>query len=91
MLFKPTLIFYDANEMEFAKIQGNFTAWNFTIKLSDGAQVGEINKKFAGVAKELFTTADHYLVKLTGSVDKDKQHMLLAVACVIDMVYKEYK
>jgi len=90
-LLKPTFVIFDNNNVEFAKIEGNFVAWNFVITLNDGTKVGEINKKFSGIAKEMFTTADNYIVKLNSqSLSKEHKKILISVACIIDMVFKEY-
>ena len=90
-LLKPTFTLFDKDDNEFAKIQGNFIAWKFTITSTDGKNLGTINKKFAGLGKELFTTADNYLVKLHAtSITPEQRKILTSVACIIDMVFKEY-
>ena len=90
-LFKPVFSLYSKHEIKFAKIEGNFVAWNFVITSVNGEKIGEINKKFAGIAKEMFTTADNYLVKLNNSLSEDNRKVLTSVACVIDLICKEYK
>ena len=90
--FKPTFSLRDNSEQEFAKIEGNIMAWNFKITSNDSREIGTINKKFAGVAKELFTTSDNYLININNELLNEQQRKLLtSVACVIDMIFKEYK
>jgi uncharacterized protein YxjI len=54
--------------------------------------VGTINKKWGGLTKELFTTADKYIV----SIDRKEnltndfvRALIVATATTIDMVLKE--
>lgn len=87
---KPTFYLYE-NEQEFAKIEGNFTAWNFNITSPEGHDYGQIDKKFAGIAKEFLTTADNYVVRLDhDSLNENQQKILSSVSCVIDLIFKEY-
>lgn len=91
-LLKPVLKLLDAQGQEFAEIRGNIIAWNFTITAPDGQEIGKVTKKWAGVGRELFTTADNYLVQLNKSgMSEDRKKMLTTVPGVIDMVFKEYK
>jgi uncharacterized protein YxjI len=50
-----------------------------------------VTKKWAGLAKELFTTADNYVLKITDDIPADQPVRLLILAAVtcIDMVLKE--
>lgn len=91
--FKPTFHLFDKQGVEFAKIHGNMVGWTFNISSMDGKNLGVINKKFAGIAKELFTTSDNYMVRFEPSniLNKEQKMILTSVACVIDMIFKEYK
>ncbi|MDR0405808.1 MAG: hypothetical protein LBH54_03315, partial [Clostridiales bacterium] len=73
-------------------IAGDWRGWNFTVTAADGAAIGTINKKWAGAMKELFTTADKYIVTIDSSVtDKTRRTALVAAATTIDMVLKEIR
>jgi uncharacterized protein YxjI len=90
--FKPTFKIFDNNTNLLAEISGDWKAWNFDIKNEAGADVGKINKKWAGAMKEIFTSADKYYVFIDPSFeDGNKKMAVLATAVTIDMVLKESK
>lgn len=73
-----------------AKIQGNWTAWDFVISDASGNQIGSISKKFNGLAKEIFTDADKYVISIEPSVTDPTLRMAMAsAASIVDVVYKE--
>lgn len=82
---------YDNNNMQIAEIKGDWKGWNFQFILKDGTQAGTVTKKWAGLGKELFTSADNYIV----SINKNERNqitynaLLLAACLAIDIVYKE--
>lgn len=67
----------------------NWRAWNFTIVDSSEQEVATINKKWAGLGKELFTTADNYAVEIQPSVEGDLRLLVLASAAGIDTALKQ--
>jgi uncharacterized protein YxjI len=91
-LFKPTFQIFDNAENLVAEINGDWTAWNFTIKDASENQIGTISKKWAGAMKELLTTADKYNVRLEAE-DLTMNHKIavLSAAITIDMILKESK
>ena len=44
----------------------NWRAWNFSIRDASGSEVARITKTWEGMAKTLFTTADDYLLEVSG-------------------------
>jgi uncharacterized protein YxjI len=80
----------DANEQPVCELKGKWTSWDF--KFMDGStELAYITKKWAGLGRELFTTADNYMLEISDVVDPDdmvRQLILAAVMC-IDMVLKE--
>ncbi len=89
---KPRFQIFDANENQVAEINGDWRAWNFSITDSNGIQIGLINKKWAGVAKEFFTSADKYHVSIEpGYTENTNKINIVATAITIDMVLKESK
>lgn len=75
-----------------AEINGDWKAWNFSMLDVQGIEMGKVTKKWAGMAKELFTTADKYIVHIDkpGATSREKL-TVLTVAITIDMVLKESK
>lgn len=71
-------------------LKGKWTGWDF--KFMDGeTELAHVTKKWAGLGKELFTTADNYILQISESVSTEtstRQLILAAVMC-IDMVLKE--
>ena len=57
----------------------------------DGVQLAQVTKRWAGIGKELFTTADNYVVSIDPTLsDKNETRLLiLAAALCIDKVLKE--
>lgn len=71
-------------------LKGSWTSWDFRFE-QDGNELARVTKKWAGLGKELFTSADNYMLVINDSVPVDasvRQLILAAVMC-IDMVLKE--
>ena len=80
----------DAQDQPVCTLQGNWTGWDF--KFVAGTTVlAQVSKKWAGLGKELFTSADNYMLTIADSVRPDDPRRLLLLAAVmsIDMVLKE--
>lgn len=71
-------------------IKGDFVAWNYIISDASGAQVGTISKKFSGIGREIFTTADKYIVSVDPSLtDEVLRSTIISIAAGLDMILKE--
>jgi len=80
----------DAHGQELCTLQGKWTGWNFSFSRGN-TELAKVNKKWAGIGKELFTTADNYILSIDAGVapgDPVRPLILAAVMC-IDMVLKE--
>ena len=80
----------DANQTTVCHLKGKWTGWDFRFLEGDN-ELAHVTKKWAGIGKELFTSADNYVLKISDSVPADnvaRQLILAAVMC-IDMVLKE--
>jgi uncharacterized protein YxjI len=73
-----------------ATLKGSWTGWNFTFVKEDQV-IAKVSKKWSGLGKEMFTTADNYMLTIDEQVPA--QHplrlMILASMMCIDMVLKE--
>lgn len=80
----------DANENILCTLKGKWTGWNFKF-IKDNVEFAHVSKKWAGVGKELFTSADNYMLEIDKTVSPDHPIRLLILAAVmcIDMVLKE--
>ena len=81
---------FDVNDTLICSLNGSLFAWDFKFVRNQEA-IGAVTKKWAGIGKELFTTADNYILEINSSVAKDDLARLMMVASVlcIDMVIKE--
>ena len=80
----------DLSEKVVCTLKGKWTGCDFRF-LSGTTQLAHVTKKWAGIGKELFTSADNYVISIAPSVPADGPARPLIVAAVlcIDMVFKE--
>ncbi len=67
----------------------NWRSWDFAIEDASGVEVGRINKKWAGIGRELFTTADHYQVLIHHELPYPLRLMVIASAVTVDTALKQ--
>lgn len=79
---------FDSSDNEVALVKGDWKGWNFRF-LADETEIGSVTKKWSGVGKELFTSADNYIVTLNGDPSPQKSVLLLAAGLAVDTVYGE--
>jgi uncharacterized protein YxjI len=81
---------YDHADQKVAEVKGNWKGWDFTFLDANGREIGKVTKKWAGLGKELFTSADNYMISLSnGGSNADHAALLLAAGLAVDVVYKE--
>jgi hypothetical protein len=64
-------------------------SWDFAIHDSAGAEVGRITKKWAGLLKEGYTTADTYVLQIDAEVSLDLRLLMFASAAGLDVALKQ--
>jgi uncharacterized protein YxjI len=80
----------DAAGERIGSIDGeNWRSWDFAIHDATGAEVGRVTKKWAGVLKEGFTTADTYVLQIEGEISDDLRLMMVASAAGLDVAIKQ--
>jgi uncharacterized protein YxjI len=79
---------YDMRDQLIAEVKGDWKGWNFKFIDSKGAEQGTVSKKWAGIGKELFTSADNYMISIADDF-KANAGLLLAAGLAIDIVFKE--
>ncbi len=80
----------DANDTPICQLKGKWTGWDFRFTAGN-QEFAHVTKKWSGLGKELFTTADNYVLEISPGVpagSSARQLILAAVMC-IDMVLKE--
>lgn len=82
---------FDASERSLCMLKGKWTSWKFKFVAHDGKEFATVTKKWSGIGKELFTSADNYILQISPEVPADhplRQLIMAAVMC-IDLVLKE--
>ena len=83
-------LIYDMKDQEVAELKGDWKGWDFKFIGKDGRQLGRVTKKWAGIGKELFTSADNYVISLEGPTqNRAAATLLLAAGLAVDIVLKE--
>ena len=80
----------DSNDQIICTLKGKWTSWDFKF-MQGNNELASVSKKWAGFGKELFTTADNYMLSINETVGKEDPARILILAAVmcIDMVIKE--
>ena len=81
----------DDEDRVLCSLVGKWTSWDFRFKLGD-RELARVSKKWAGIGKELFTSADNYVLQIADdvpSVDAPVRQLIIAAVMCIDMVLKE--
>jgi uncharacterized protein YxjI len=81
---------FDSADNQVAEVKGDWKGWNFRFLNKGGREIGTVTKKWAGLGKELLTSADNYIIALTdGETNRDTRSLLLAAGICIHVVFKE--
>jgi uncharacterized protein YxjI len=81
----------DASERSLCMLKGKWTSWDFKFVSNDNKEFAVVTKKWSGFGKELFTSADNYILQISEEVPANhplRQLIMAAVMC-IDLVLKE--
>ncbi len=81
----------DANDRSLCMLKGKWTSWDFKFVSNDGREFATVTKKWSGLGKELFTTADNYILQISSEVPADNplRKLILSAVMCIDLVLKE--
>jgi uncharacterized protein YxjI len=80
----------DANQKPVCTLQGKWTGWDFKF-VNNNKELAHVSKKWAGMGKEFFTSADNYVLSINENIAADsvERQLIFASIMVIDMVLKE--
>lgn len=80
----------DENDQPLCELKGSWSSWDFRFVAGE-SELAHVTKKWSGLGKELFTSADNYVLTINEAVPPDSRLRQLIVAAVvcIDMVLKE--
>jgi uncharacterized protein YxjI len=80
----------NANGQEVGTLSAeNWRAWNFNIQDASGTEVARITKKWEGLAKTVFTTADNYVVEFKAAIEDPLRSIVVAAALCVDTALKQ--
>jgi uncharacterized protein YxjI len=80
----------NAEDQEICALKGKWTGWDFKF-ISGEEELAHVTKKWSGLGKELFTSADNYVLEIYDTVpeDNDIRKLIMAAVMCIDMVLNE--
>ena len=80
----------NAQDEPICELKGKWTGWDFRF-LSGGKEMARVTKKWSGIGKELFTSADNYILQISEDVPPSSamRKLILAAVMTIDLVLKE--
>jgi uncharacterized protein YxjI len=80
----------DVNDEPLCTLQGKWTGWEFRF-LAGNNELALVTKKWSGLGKEMFTSADNYVLKISDQVPPDHpvRPLILGAIMCIDLVLKE--
>lgn len=78
------------DDQELCDLKGKWTSWEFRF-MHNGVELAKVSKKWAGIGKEMFTSADNYMLEINDVVPPNQplRQLILAAVMCIDMVLKE--
>ncbi len=80
----------DDQDQPLCTLKGKWTGWDFRFMAGD-TEYAHVSKKWGGIGKELFTSADNYVLEISEHVPADHpvRELIMAAVMCIDMVLKE--
>jgi len=79
---------HDITGRQFGEVGGDWKGWHFQFLGVSGRPLGQITKQWAGIGKELLTSADNYVVTVEPGA-RVPAGLLLAAGLAIDLIFKE--
>jgi uncharacterized protein YxjI len=80
----------DPHDQPLCELKGKWTSWEFAF-MAGPKQLAKVSKKWAGLGKEMFTSADNYILEIDPELPpgSNLRKLILAAVMSIDMVLKE--
>ena len=92
--FGGGFLVYDAKDKLFADVKGNLFGFKYRVLTPEGDfEMGKVSKEWGGLAKELFTSADSYMIVVHEDLHEQPiaKMLVLAAALAVDMIFKSEK
>jgi uncharacterized protein YxjI len=86
----PTFDVVDANGDPVCKLKRELIGWKFRFLVPGDIELARVEKKWAGLGKELCTSADDYMLQIDDAVpyESTTRQLILASVLCIDLVLK---
>lgn len=80
----------NVHEENVCQLAGSWSGWDFRFQ-ANGVDLARVTKKWNGIGKELFTSADNYVLEIYDNVPPSSslRALILAAVLTIDLVLKE--
>lgn len=90
--FRSRLRLFTPDGREQGELVGDWKGWDFTLRDAQEREIGKVTKKWAGLGKELFTTADSYMISLADHepASSEWRAILFAAGFAVDLALKEH-
>lgn len=75
----------DAEDNPVCRLKGGLAGWNFRFLATDDLELARVTRKWAGLGKELFTSANDYILQIDEAVPNGsviRQLVLASVLCI---------
>lgn len=69
--------------------KSDWKGWNLTLTDQAGNPIGKVQKKWNGISKEIFTTADKYYISVDPSITGNTRIAIFGMAIVYDILLHE--
>jgi uncharacterized protein YxjI len=81
----------DANDRHLCTLKGKWSSWDFKFIAADNKEFATVSKKWAGFGREMFTSADNYMLQISPDVPENHaiRKLILGAVMCIDLVLKE--
>jgi uncharacterized protein YxjI len=81
---------FEVNDVRIGGINAeNWRAWNFAVVDESDTEIARITKKWEGIVKAAFTTADNYLVQIHKPLTDPLRSLVVAAALCVDTALKQ--
>ena len=67
----------------------DWRARNFSISDPNGQEIAEVSKQWKGIARELFTDSDKYIVRIQPHASEPLRTLALAASLAVDVIMKQ--
>ncbi|MBC8370232.1 MAG: RNAase [Planctomycetes bacterium] len=82
---------HDSKIHDICELKGKWTGWDFRFVDNQSRELAHVSKKWAGLGKEMFTSADNYMLEISDKIPADdvRRQLIMGAVMCIDMVLKE--